>query len=30
MKAHWDSLCACDFFCVEALGLAGTSQECCV
>jgi hypothetical protein len=24
MKAHWDSLCGCDFFTVEALGLAGT------
>ena len=24
MKAHWDSLCACDFFSVEALGIAGT------
>jgi putative transposase len=21
MKAHWDSLCGCDFFTVEALGL---------
>jgi hypothetical protein len=24
MKAHWDSLCACDFFSVEALGINGT------
>jgi putative transposase len=24
MKAHWESLCACDFFTVEALGLTGT------
>ena len=24
MKAHWESLSACDFFSVEALGLAGT------
>jgi len=24
MKAHWDSLCACDFFTVEVLGLTGT------
>ena len=24
MKAHWDSFCGCDFFAVEALGLAGT------
>jgi putative transposase len=24
MKAHWDSLCACDFFSVEVLGLGGT------
>jgi hypothetical protein len=24
MKAHWDSLCGCDFFAVEALGLTGT------
>jgi len=24
MKAHWDSLCGCDFFSVEALGLTGT------
>ena len=24
MKAHWDSLCACDFFTVEALGRTGT------
>jgi hypothetical protein len=24
MKAHWDSLCGCDFFAVEALGLAET------
>jgi hypothetical protein len=24
MKAHWDSLCGCDFFTVEALGLTGT------
>lgn len=23
MKAHWDSLCGCDFFTVEALGLTG-------
>jgi hypothetical protein len=24
MKAQWDSLCGCDFFAVEALGLTGT------
>ena len=24
MKTHWDSLCGCDFFGVEALGLTGT------
>ena len=24
MKAHWDSLCGCDFFTVEVLGLTGT------
>jgi transposase len=24
IKAHWDSLCGCDFFAVEALGLTGT------
>ena len=24
IKAHWDSLCGCDFFMVEALGLTGT------
>jgi putative transposase len=24
MKAHWDSLCGCDFFTVETLGLTGT------
>jgi len=24
MKAHWDSLCACDFFRFKALGIAGT------
>ena len=24
MTAHWDSLCGCDFFTVEALGLTGT------
>ena len=24
MKAHWDSLCGCDFFTVEALSLTGT------
>jgi hypothetical protein len=24
IKAHWDSLCGCDFFTVEALGLTGT------
>jgi len=24
MTMHWDSLCACDFFTVEALGLSGT------
>jgi len=24
MKAHWDSLCGCDFFTIEALGLTGT------
>jgi len=24
MTAHWDSLCGCDFFAVEALGLTGT------
>jgi len=24
MKSHWDTLCACDFFSVEALGIAGT------
>jgi transposase InsO family protein len=27
MKAHWDSLCACDFFTVEALGLTGTVRH---
>jgi putative transposase len=24
MKAHWDSLCGCDFFTIESLGLTGT------
>jgi len=24
MKTHWDSLCGCDFFTVEALGFTGT------
>ena len=24
IKAHWDSLCGCDFFSVEVLGLRGT------
>jgi putative transposase len=24
MKMHWESLCACDFFSVEVLGIAGT------
>jgi len=24
MKNHWDTLCACDFFSVEALGITGT------
>jgi hypothetical protein len=24
VKTHWDSLCACDFFSVEVLGLRGT------
>ena len=24
IKAHWDSLCGCDFFTVETLGLTGT------
>jgi putative transposase len=24
MKAHWDSLCGCDFFTVETLGMTGT------
>jgi putative transposase len=24
MKAHWDSLCGCDFFTIEVLGLSGT------
>jgi hypothetical protein len=24
MKSHWDTLCACDFFSVEALGPFGT------
>jgi transposase len=24
IQAHWDSLCGCDFFTVEALGLTGT------
>jgi putative transposase len=24
MKAHWDSLCGCDFFTIEVLGLTGT------
>jgi putative transposase len=24
MKSHWDTLCACDFFSVEALGITGT------
>jgi putative transposase len=24
MKIHWDTLCACDFFSVEALGITGT------
>lgn len=24
MKIHWESLCACDFFSVEVLGIAGT------
>jgi putative transposase len=24
IKAHWDSLCGCDFFAVETLGLTGT------
>ena len=24
MKSHWDTLCACDFFSVEALGAFGT------
>jgi putative transposase len=24
IKAHWDALCGCDFFTVEALGLTGT------
>ena len=24
IKAHWDSLCGCDFFTVEALGMTGT------
>ena len=24
LKAHWESLYGCDFFCVEALGLGGT------
>jgi len=26
MKAHWHSLCACDFFTVEALRLTGTAR----
>src|SRR5664279_4790934 len=24
MRSHWDTLCACDFFSVEALGITGT------
>jgi hypothetical protein len=24
MKSHWDTLCACNFFSVEALGITGT------
>src|SRR5450759_1575769 len=24
MKRHWDTLCACDFLSVEALGITGT------
>jgi len=27
IKAHWGSLCACDFFSVEALGLTGTVRH---
>ena len=27
MKAPWDSLCGCDFFAVEALGLTGTVRH---
>jgi transposase InsO family protein len=26
LKSHWNTLCACDFFAVEALGLAGTTR----
>jgi len=26
MKMHWGSLCACDFFSVEVLGIAGTAR----
>ena len=24
MTSHWNTLCACDFFSVEALGITGT------
>jgi hypothetical protein len=27
IKAHWDSLCACDFFSVEALGLSAIATR---
>jgi hypothetical protein len=27
MKSHWDTLCACDFFSVEALGPFGTVRH---
>ena len=26
MKTHWDSLCGCEFFTVEVLGITGTSS----
>ncbi len=29
MKSHWDTLCACDFFSVEALGHSGRSATWC-
>jgi hypothetical protein len=27
MTSHWDTLCACDFFSVEAMGITGTVRS---